>query len=192
MVFRRMVKHAADEGYDRIAWISGEETAKRYDLSKHIDNIKWYPKGQMSERGRLIAYKDGREIINKAMDDEDLPETIGKEAAEKLLKTPLREGGSRQTGISRAMFHYLPNADLKVGGGWARNLYDKALPEYAAKFGKKYGAVVEPTSFPTRRIGKLETKFQSMKLTPALIKEAREKGVPFFTAAPLVAQGEEE
>ena len=37
---RRMMKMAADNGFDRVAWITGEQSADRYDLSKQISTIR--------------------------------------------------------------------------------------------------------------------------------------------------------
>ncbi|MFH2033148.1 MAG: LPD23 domain-containing protein, partial [Candidatus Margulisiibacteriota bacterium] len=39
---QRMVRHAAENGYDSIAWTPGEVQADRYDLSKQVDRIKYY------------------------------------------------------------------------------------------------------------------------------------------------------
>ena len=36
LAMKRMLRHAAENGYEKLAWIDGEETAKRYDLSKQI------------------------------------------------------------------------------------------------------------------------------------------------------------
>jgi hypothetical protein len=37
LALKRMIRYAAEHGYDRIAWTNGEQQAERYDLSKHID-----------------------------------------------------------------------------------------------------------------------------------------------------------
>ena len=36
LVIKRMLRHAAENGYDRLAWTTGDQQAARYDLSKHI------------------------------------------------------------------------------------------------------------------------------------------------------------
>lgn len=224
MAFRRMVKHAADNGYDRVAWISGEETAKRYDLSKHLSKIEWSP-----EDKALYGYDlRGNRVLNRqGISPEKLQEYIGKDAAEKIIKQPLAPRASGKNYKVQA----LSGLDLKVGGKWAYNLYDKYLPEYAASLGKKYGAKVESiklgagvdrsgTDFEVvGRDGELLASFsrrdtaeemidrtrgaslrlrhpqdlsiqsQSMKLTPALVKAAREEGFNFFSVAGAAGAG---
>ena len=39
LAIRRVMKMAADKGFDRIAWVTGEQSAERYDLSKQVDSI---------------------------------------------------------------------------------------------------------------------------------------------------------
>jgi hypothetical protein len=83
-LFKRMVKYAADHGYDGVSWTPGEAQAERYDLSKQVKEMFYYPDTQ-----RLIAYGlDGQRIINDVIPPDKLPDTIGKEAAQKLLDAP--------------------------------------------------------------------------------------------------------
>lgn len=39
MAMRRAMQMAAQEGFDRVAWVTGEQNAERYDLSKQVDYI---------------------------------------------------------------------------------------------------------------------------------------------------------
>jgi hypothetical protein len=73
-----------DEGYDRVAFINGEQSASRYDLSKQVSEI-FYDR----RTGELIANdKYGGEAIREhvAATPEALEPYIGKEPAEKLAK----------------------------------------------------------------------------------------------------------
>jgi len=84
LLLKRMMKYAVDNGYQGISWTPGEEQAGRYDLSKQVKEMFYYPDTQ-----RLIAYDlDGKRIINEVIPPEKLPDTIGKEAAQKLLDAP--------------------------------------------------------------------------------------------------------
>ena len=44
LALKRALREAAEGGYDKLVWTPGAEQAKRYDLSRHIDNITWSPK----------------------------------------------------------------------------------------------------------------------------------------------------
>jgi hypothetical protein len=183
LVFRRMVRYAIETGHDNIAWITGEQTIDRYDLSQHIESLSYNP-----YHHHLAAINhEGQEAFEKDVDPADLDEVIGKETADKIREQideweeiyggwvvkkgddgkwyingnedalkelqadgpynsardahyemeEIRSEAGQQRGIE------LRDQDLKVGGEWAINLYDKSLPNYARKFGKKFGAKVE-------------------------------------------------
>ncbi len=81
LVMKRMLRHAAENGYDRVAWTTGEQQAERYDLSKHIQSVEYFPHTKTLE-----AYDhSGKRVISETdVEPNDLPNYIGKEAAAKL------------------------------------------------------------------------------------------------------------
>ena len=121
---QRMVRYAAENGYDSISWTPGEVQADRYDLSKHIDRLVYLPSEE-----NLIAFKDNEEVINEYVEPGKLEDFIGKEAAEKLINKPseIKEDG----------LHILRGVDLKVGGEGMKGFYDKILPAEVNKFFNK-------------------------------------------------------
>ena len=133
LAMKRLLNYAADNGYDSIAITPGAEQAKRYSLSKHLNEVRYDPR-----TGHLIG-EDHQGIALIARDGvtkENLPEYIGKEGAQKVLETPVDEYG----------VHALRGADLEVGGEGMKGFYDKMLPDYLNTYGKSYGARVEPMS----------------------------------------------
>jgi hypothetical protein len=82
LALKKAITHAVKNGYDSISWTPGEAQAARYDLSKQVEKLSYNPKQQY-----IKAWdKNGREVIAKeAVKPEDLPNIVGKEAAEKLL-----------------------------------------------------------------------------------------------------------
>jgi hypothetical protein len=79
---RRAIQEGVDGGYDRIAWGTGEQVAKMFDLRKHVSKIDYNP-----DTGFLEAWGlDGHRIITERnVTPEQLPEYIGKEPTERLL-----------------------------------------------------------------------------------------------------------
>lgn len=131
-VLKRLIVEAAQKGYDKIAWTIGEQQADRYDLSKSIDNV------QYNKKNKTLFAEDlnGNTVIDQDnVSESDLSDYIGKEAAEKILKEENRISKSTE-------LYELSGAGLKVGGEGMKGFYDKILPEFASKFGKKYGAKV--------------------------------------------------
>jgi hypothetical protein len=78
---RRMVRYASENGFDRIAWVTGDQSADRYNLSKKIDNLVWDPSDHI-----LFAYsKEDRVVIQEAAPPDKLESYVGKEVAQKIL-----------------------------------------------------------------------------------------------------------
>jgi hypothetical protein len=48
-VIKRLIRYAAENGYDKIAWTTGEQQAERYNLSKQVGSVQVYRN-----------YKDGK------------------------------------------------------------------------------------------------------------------------------------
>lgn len=125
LAVKRMLRYAAENGYDQVAWTTGEQQAARYDLSKQISEIRY-------SHGYLKAYDlDNNLVLNKSSVREDeLPDIIGKEVAKKLLDQP-EEGPGKMRVLS--------GLDLKVGGEGMLAFYDKLLPQVVSDVAKKLG-----------------------------------------------------
>lgn len=144
--FKRIIRMAAEGGYDRVAWTTGEQQAERYDLSKQISHIEYVK----SKDGTyfVAAYQDEGDqhgVVEKNnLSEDDLSDVIGKEVAAKIVAGEGKKFKGAQNGAKR-----LGGVDLKVGGEGMKGFYDKILPEFANKFGKKFGAKVGGASLET-------------------------------------------
>ena len=134
LALKRMIQHAAENGYSHIAITPGAEQAKRYGLSQHVGMVSYNP-----EQQHFQAFKPNRETIHneRGASPERVKELIGKEAAERLMSAPAQMG-----------HHYLEGEDLNVGGEGMKGFYDKMVPKFLNQFGKKYGAQIETRSLP--------------------------------------------
>jgi hypothetical protein len=134
LAIKHALHHAAKHGYKGLVITPGQEQAKRYDLSKHISDLEWD-----SQTGKLSAWDhSGNRVISQGdVSQENLPDYIGKEAAQKLLQ---KEHPVKQ------MF----GADLQVGGEGMKGFYDKIVPTYLNKLGKPHGAQVGSMQLETK------------------------------------------
>lgn len=141
LAFKRMLRWAAENGFDRLGWTTGEMQAERYDLSKQVSKITFLQNVYNSE-GVLVAYGlDGDEVIRESnVPAEKLSDYIGKDATERLLKTGKSEGQGKP------MEYELSGEQLKVGGEGMKGFYDKMLVDFANNYGKKWGARVRDVS----------------------------------------------
>lgn len=134
LAMKRMIRWAADNGFDRIAWTTGEQQAARYDLSKQISEIEYRVK-EGADSGKLEAFdKSGERVISREVPTGDLPDVIGKEAAERLMKS---KGPGYMGSTDRA--YVLSGEELKVGGEGMKDFYDKIVPNAANVLLKKLG-----------------------------------------------------
>jgi hypothetical protein len=140
LALRRMVRWAAEHGFERLAWTTGEQQAERYDLSKVVDDVSWsdVPRGRavdMKLRGKLVVgvlidahgkivegVSEARGLVGRSID-----EVVGKDIAAKIMAKDIGRLGVN---------------DLKVGGEGMKGFYDLVLPKLAAKIGKPWGARV--------------------------------------------------
>jgi len=188
LAFKRALRWAAENGYERMTWTTGEQQADRFDLSKQVKAVFWQP----SEKILSVRMPDGetRQVASGISEDK-LADYIGKEAAGKIVKpeaqsTDIPPGGRR--------LHVLTGDNLKVGGEGMKGFYDQILPAFANKYGRKWGARVGSTEIKTadsyeafnERAGRPETidepKYESVHsidITPAM-RESVMQGQPKF------------
>lgn len=131
LALRRMMMYAAENGYDRIAWTTGQQQADRYDLSKQVD---WIEYGK-NENGTYwftlpVEYSKPSELT-----EQELESYVGKDVAKKMIDG---EGIDGKLGGKR-----LQGGDLKVGGSGMIAFYDQIVPKAAKKLAKPFGAEVE-------------------------------------------------
>lgn len=133
------ITKAAREGYDSISWTPGEKQAERYDLSKHVDAIR-YAKNPADGTYTLAAEKgDQFHPIGNDIPESKLEDYLGKDVAERVIKGM----GDETNGVK-----LLSGLDLKVGGEGMKGFYDKMLVDKANALGKKFGAKVEYKNVP--------------------------------------------
>jgi hypothetical protein len=130
LTLKRALQEAVKNGDDYLAWTSGEQQAARYDLSKHLDTISAVRNRDMSYS--IQGMKNGNLVIDKIVSEADLPNTVGKDLAEKISNNHSVQSGNVKN---------FPNQDLKIGGEWAKNLYDRQIPNILKDLTK--GEIVE-------------------------------------------------
>ena len=82
LAMKRMLREAAEKGYDRLSWTTGDQQVDRYDLSHHIGRVQYDP-----DANELTAYDPhGHQVIEEKVDPDvdELARYIGKEPAQKL------------------------------------------------------------------------------------------------------------
>ena len=124
---KRVLSYAKENGFDGVAWTPGEMQAKRYDLSKQVDNILVWGDGagkyfyEAKKDGVILNADKGTAITSAVLSD-----TIGKGLADKAVSDI--EAGKRAE---------YSGVDLAVGGEGLKDTYDKRIPGLMKKYGKE-------------------------------------------------------
>lgn len=137
LAIKRVIKLAVDGGYDKVAFVNGEQSAERYDLSKQVDAIDYrrVTVGAGDEIS-LELIKDGAVQQAIAVREAELPDYVGKDVAAKIING---DGESSPRGSSRSKLTRLSGLDLKVGGEGMTAFYDKIVPSVLKDVLRKVG-----------------------------------------------------
>ena len=126
LALKRVMKEAAEGGYDHIVWTPGQQQADRYDLSKQIKSLAYDPEE------KTLSYlhpQRGWQDIPGNIEPHEISDHVGKEVSEKLLAQP----PSKLSGN-----HVLDSVDMKVGGEGMKGYYDKIVPNRLQKLAREY------------------------------------------------------
>ncbi len=133
-VLKRLLREAAEKGYDKLAWTTGEQQAERYDLSKQVKSIEWQP----STKELYVTEIENPDSYKKIADnvtEQNLENYVGKEVAKWMLDEKSINKNNDTWRVARG-------ENLKIGGEGMKGFYDKIIPDFLNKYGKKWNAKV--------------------------------------------------
>lgn len=141
LAMKRMIRYAAENGFDRVAWTTGEQQAERYDLSKQINTLHYAKRSDGTYDIKVIKSYGGRpELLASGINENKLDEYVGKDIAKKIID-------NQGEPVKFTSYKSLAGLDLKVGGDGMKGFYDKMLPSILNKYVKKWGGKVSETTF---------------------------------------------
>ncbi len=184
---KRLMKYAADNGYERVGLTTGTQQAKRYDLgnevnSINVESVAEVPNLQFVDIDiiggqRKIALEVENGVVREGeFAGKRLSDIVGKEMADKI------------TNVAKGETKSLAGEDLRIGGEGMKRYYDEIYPKYLEKYGKKFDAKVGETRIKTGRGVPGGEPVRYIDITPKM-KEGVSKGQPLFTAAPIGGLG---
>ena len=151
LAMKRMLRYAAENGYDVIAWTKGEQQAERYGIGNAVSRIEsgnaegfsgtkkivdiYAPNGVLSST--LYVNEDGKVVSGDYL-GQSLSDIVGKEMAVKLMA----DGEV-----------VIDGDNLRIGGEGMKGFYDRMLPAFMNKYGKKWGVKVEDIDLPNLENG---------------------------------------
>lgn len=202
LAMKRMLRLAAEEGYDYVAWTTGDQQAERYGMKSAIgklyasrDGEKYYvevydPEGNEITFNGLIG--DSRSTGTYTA--EELVNIFGKEGAKEIVSAAdalpseeeverLREkaeaSGAKEDRDAwrKARQAEIDGSELFKGEGM-KGFYDDILPRFMNKYGKKWGVKVSDITLPN-----VEEAGRVMHAVPVTqeMKESVMQGQPMFS-----------
>ena len=188
MALKKMIHHAAANGYDSIAITPGAEQADRYGLAKHVQQLRHYDNGDGTyDVEPYVHGEDSMHAINNTLKNktpEQLSDYLGRDVAKKIVD---RQGAPEQD----SSWKTLSGEGLTVGGEGMKGFYDKIVPNFLNQFGKKYGAKVGQIQVPVvhalqglRRVNNYPDDppltLHHFPITPEMREDVTKNGVPLY------------
>jgi tRNA A37 methylthiotransferase MiaB len=144
MAMRRALKMAADEGFDRVAWVTGEQSADRYDLAEQVESIETTKNPDGTYQVIVLPIGGGAAIESFGSTDalkvpeDKLEDIVGKELASKIIEDSKENEENTYAGEG-----------LKAGGEGMKAFYNSILPNAAKKEAQRFDkkAKVEVVDF---------------------------------------------
>ena len=179
LAMKRMIRWGADNGFDRVGWITGRDTADRYNLSKFIDRVE-YQRLPGEDRTMVSAWdKAGNKVIpDRMVASKDMKRTVGRDLAEQIAAD--KSGSGEFEGL-----------ELAVGGEGHKQFYDIDLPNYTGKYVKKWGGKVGMVDVSLRAAEDVEalkgipertTKAHYVDITPEMKADVQQGQAMFMPA----------
>lgn len=194
LAIKRMIRWAAENGFDKIAWTTGRMQNERYALSNHIEKLWFRDEHGIGTKRVVLRTKTNNNLIidvddkgklidnpNVVNDNANLPGVAGEKTLHNLLGKELAEQiiNAKEPGE-------LSGLSLEVGGQGKRALYDKIIPDTANRIGKKFGARVGETRIDVKPLdapddgGTIRAVVPSLPITPEMKHSVMKKGQALF------------
>ena len=173
LAMKRMLRLAAEEGFDKVAWTTGEQQAERYDIGTSVKSIEVNAVTD-SETGEVLDDEfdvftrgnwNGGGFISEAtgrMSTEQIMEVFGKDLGGRIV-----ENGRSQR------YSVVEGDDLRLGGEGMKGFYDRMLPSFVQKYTKKWGAKVGEVELPD--LEESARKMWSVDVTPQMKESVGEQ-----------------
>ena len=181
LAMKRMLRLAAEEGFDKVAWTTGAQQAERYDIGNVVNRIESNDTVDYDSTlgvdlvKQVVLFTRYGNAITLHLTPEGIVRASSQYNGHHISDIVGKELGNR---IMAETDLVLKEQDLRIGGEGMKGFYDKMLPSFMNKYGKKWGAKVGEVTLPD-----LEESAQHMwavDVTPEM-KESVMQGQVMFS-----------
>ena len=169
--FKRALRHAAENGFEKIAWTTGDVQVDRYQaaLRNAVDSVTWT---KTPEGVHLYGFHHGLRVVDTTVKENVLSDAVGKALANQIREAP------GQTGV-------IEGENLTIDDIGMAGFYDRILPNEVKKYVKKWGGTVGRTKVQTGpEVDADEVELWSVDITPSMREAALDSQPMFYRFRP--------
>lgn len=151
LCMKRMLRYAAENGYDKMVWTNGQQQGERYDLKNRIDNIEVYTdahpaaddKAAWKKVSFMVSDKPVSLSVNKkgmivnnpvagniTFEGKSFNDVFGKDCACMIMDSPVG-------------YHTIDLDNVHIENKGIKLFYDRTLPDFVNKYGRQWGVQVK-------------------------------------------------
>ena len=183
LAMKRMLRYAAENGYDVVAWTKGEQQAERYNIGEVVnriesnDTVDYDSKLGVDLVKQVVLFTRDGNAITLRLTPEGIVRASSQYNGHHISDIVGKELGNR---IMTETDLVLKEQDLRIGGEGMKGFYDKMLPSFMNKYGKKWGTKVGEVELPD--VEEAGRTMWSVDVTPEM-KESVMQGQTMFSKA---------
>lgn len=166
-VAKRMVRYAAENGFDAMAWSPAAVQAERYspNQAKRFDQVEWNRIGE--DEIHVNADVQSESALSKSYTPKEIMELFDRKTAAKILSEP--EGS-------------IEDANITVDSKGFETFYDQMLPKAVNKALKGYGVSVEQHGLSDSASAPAGVRFPMVTITDELRADLSGRTTPMYSA----------
>jgi hypothetical protein len=166
LTLKRLIRYAADNGFDAISIPKGSVIQDRYQITKRIDDFEIGSFDPVRKEVGLEA-KDQNGVLQ--ISDLYTFDRVEKEFGKDVLDRIIKKGKS----MKQADYDDYNNAvelpkTIEIGGEGKNQLYNKTIPAFLKKYGKKWNAKVYDDNLRQRK--EIDSAFNQPNLPVTIIE----------------------
>jgi len=182
LTLKRLIRYAADNGFDAISIPKGSVIQDRYGLTRRIDdfNITYFDE-MRKEVGLMARDQNGTTQIDEIYTFDRIKEEFGEDVLNRVLKKGPNINDDADKFVDLPQQDY-PNIKLakqiEIGGEGKSQLYNKTIPAFLKKYGKKWNAKIYDDSLEALPSPSMPVTV--FEITPEMKQSVQSTSQPLF------------
>jgi len=179
LTLKRLIRYAADNGFDAISIPKGSVIQDRYQLTKRIDDFQ-IGSFDLARKEVGLEAQDQNGVLQ--ISDLYTFDRVEKEFGKDVLDRIIKKGKS----MKQADYDDYNNAvelpkTIEIGGEGKNQLYNKTIPAFLKKYGKKWNAKVYDDNLGTQPNTPETLPVTIIEITPEMKKSVQGTPQPLFS-----------